>query len=235
MVEAIKRELPPAGDRRAGVPDTATRSTRASASSSASTPTRTRRASSSNCTATTTRSSASRSGGCRRCAPAATAGAEAALGACVAAAATDINLMDPLLDCARADCTEGEIIAALQDGLRDLHRDAGLLTSPHGGVQRAARSRCVPLVAGVEAVRGCSRAPSDDVLRLDADDAGAELGGDPRIAAFSAATSPVGRRVRPAGVADSSPRASYASGTSTAGAATARPASSRTRSCPRRP
>jgi methylmalonyl-CoA mutase N-terminal domain/subunit len=40
--------------------------------------------------------------------------AEEALGRLRAAAATDVNLMDPILDCARADCTEGEVIAALQ-------------------------------------------------------------------------------------------------------------------------
>ena len=30
------------------------------------------------------------------------------------AAATDVNLMDPLLECARAHATEGEIVEALQ-------------------------------------------------------------------------------------------------------------------------
>jgi len=42
------------------------------------------------------------------------AAAEDALGRLRAAAATDANLMDPILDCARAECTEGETIAALQ-------------------------------------------------------------------------------------------------------------------------
>jgi len=39
---------------------------------------------------------------------------ESALTALRAAAATDVNLMDPLLDCARAHCTEGEIVESLQ-------------------------------------------------------------------------------------------------------------------------
>src|SRR5215216_4460508 len=39
---------------------------------------------------------------------------ETALTALRAAAATDVNLMDPLLDCARAHCTEGEIVESLQ-------------------------------------------------------------------------------------------------------------------------
>jgi methylmalonyl-CoA mutase N-terminal domain/subunit len=29
------------------------------------------------------------------------------------AATSDVNLMEPLIDCARARCTEGEIVAAL--------------------------------------------------------------------------------------------------------------------------
>ncbi len=41
--------------------------------------------------------------------------AEAALARLRTAAGSDVNLMDPLLECARVDCTEGEIIAALQD------------------------------------------------------------------------------------------------------------------------
>jgi methylmalonyl-CoA mutase, N-terminal domain len=41
--------------------------------------------------------------------------AEAALSALEQAAATDANLMEPLLDCARAHCSEGEIVQALQD------------------------------------------------------------------------------------------------------------------------
>jgi methylmalonyl-CoA mutase, N-terminal domain len=40
--------------------------------------------------------------------------AETALAALREAAATDVNLMDPLLDCSRAHCTEGEIIESLQ-------------------------------------------------------------------------------------------------------------------------
>ena len=40
--------------------------------------------------------------------------AEAALSALREAAAGNVNLMDPLLDCARAHCTEGEIIESLQ-------------------------------------------------------------------------------------------------------------------------
>jgi methylmalonyl-CoA mutase N-terminal domain/subunit len=43
------------------------------------------------------------------------AAAEAALDRLRAAAAGDANLMDPLIDCARALCTEGEIVRALQE------------------------------------------------------------------------------------------------------------------------
>jgi methylmalonyl-CoA mutase N-terminal domain/subunit len=43
-----------------------------------------------------------------------TEAAEAALGELREAAAADRNLMDPLIDCARAHCTEGEIIESLQ-------------------------------------------------------------------------------------------------------------------------
>ena len=39
---------------------------------------------------------------------------EAALGALREAAAGDANLMEPLLDCARAHCSEGEIVESLQ-------------------------------------------------------------------------------------------------------------------------
>jgi methylmalonyl-CoA mutase N-terminal domain/subunit len=39
---------------------------------------------------------------------------EAALGSLRAAAAADVNLMQPLLDCARADCSQGEIVRSLQ-------------------------------------------------------------------------------------------------------------------------
>ena len=40
--------------------------------------------------------------------------AEAALSGLREAAAADRNLMDPLLDCARAHCSEGEIVESLQ-------------------------------------------------------------------------------------------------------------------------
>jgi methylmalonyl-CoA mutase, N-terminal domain len=43
-----------------------------------------------------------------------TAAAEAALSGLREAAAADRNLMEPLLDCARAHCTEGEIVQSLQ-------------------------------------------------------------------------------------------------------------------------
>jgi methylmalonyl-CoA mutase N-terminal domain/subunit len=39
---------------------------------------------------------------------------EAVLEALRSAAAGDANLMEPLLDCARAHCTEGEIVESLQ-------------------------------------------------------------------------------------------------------------------------
>jgi methylmalonyl-CoA mutase N-terminal domain/subunit len=39
---------------------------------------------------------------------------EGALTSLRAAAAGDTNLMEPLLDCARAHCSEGEIIESLQ-------------------------------------------------------------------------------------------------------------------------
>jgi methylmalonyl-CoA mutase N-terminal domain/subunit len=39
---------------------------------------------------------------------------EGALDALRTAAAGDVNLMDPLLECARAHCTEGEIVESLQ-------------------------------------------------------------------------------------------------------------------------
>jgi methylmalonyl-CoA mutase N-terminal domain/subunit len=39
---------------------------------------------------------------------------EAALTTLRDAAAGDTNLMDPLLECARAHCTEGEIVQSLQ-------------------------------------------------------------------------------------------------------------------------
>ncbi|MEX2194934.1 MAG: methylmalonyl-CoA mutase family protein, partial [Thermoleophilaceae bacterium] len=42
------------------------------------------------------------------------AAVEAALAELRAAAATDRNLMDPLLHCARAHCSEGEIVESLQ-------------------------------------------------------------------------------------------------------------------------
>ena len=43
-----------------------------------------------------------------------TEAADAALSDLREAAAADRNLMEPLLDCARADCTEGEIVQSLQ-------------------------------------------------------------------------------------------------------------------------
>jgi methylmalonyl-CoA mutase N-terminal domain/subunit len=39
---------------------------------------------------------------------------EGALDALRQAAAGDVNLMEPLLDCARVHCTEGEIVESLQ-------------------------------------------------------------------------------------------------------------------------
>ena len=47
------------------------------------------------------------------------AGARSALAALTAASRTDVNLMDPLIDCARAHCTEGEIVGALTDVFGD--------------------------------------------------------------------------------------------------------------------
>ena len=41
------------------------------------------------------------------------AAADDALAALKEAATTDANLMEPLIDCARARCTEGEIVGAL--------------------------------------------------------------------------------------------------------------------------
>jgi methylmalonyl-CoA mutase N-terminal domain/subunit len=41
--------------------------------------------------------------------------ADQALAALRSAAATDENLMPPLIECARAYCTEGEIVSALRD------------------------------------------------------------------------------------------------------------------------
>ena len=40
---------------------------------------------------------------------------EKALGRLRAAASTDENLVPPLVDCARAYCTEGEIVSALRE------------------------------------------------------------------------------------------------------------------------
>ena len=67
--------------------------------------------------ASTRRSSASRSAACRPCARAATARPSSARSRALqeAAARPRENLMPPLLDCARAHATEGEIISALQD------------------------------------------------------------------------------------------------------------------------
>ena len=51
-----------------------------------------------------------------------------ALDALVAAAGTDQNLMPFLVDCARALCTEGEIVDGAHRRLRRLPRDALVLT-----------------------------------------------------------------------------------------------------------
>jgi len=47
------------------------------------------------------------------------AAAEAALRDLTAAAATDANLIEPLVRCARALCTEGEIVRALGEVFGD--------------------------------------------------------------------------------------------------------------------
>ena len=81
--------------------------------------------------ASTRRSSASRSTACRRV-RARRDGAGGRGGARRAARAPPRptrNLMPPLLDCARAHATEGEIVAGAAGGLRHLHRDAGLLSA----------------------------------------------------------------------------------------------------------
>ena len=41
--------------------------------------------------------------------------------------ATDANLMPPILDCARARVSEGEMVEALQQVFGHLHRATGLL------------------------------------------------------------------------------------------------------------
>ena len=70
------------------------------------------------------------------------AAAEEALLALKEAATTDVNLMEPLLTCARARCTEGEIVAGPRLRLRHLPGDAGLLGKEHtGSVARLARTR----------------------------------------------------------------------------------------------
>jgi methylmalonyl-CoA mutase N-terminal domain/subunit len=52
--------------------------------------------------------------------------AEAAIAALTAAAAGDANLMPLLMDCARARCTEGEIVAALSLIFGDYQEDPQL-------------------------------------------------------------------------------------------------------------
>ena len=65
--------------------------------------------------ASTRRSSASRSTACRPCARAATARTSRRRSAALReAAAGDGNLMEPLLECARAHASEGEIVESLQ-------------------------------------------------------------------------------------------------------------------------
>ena len=56
------------------------------------------------------------------------AAARAALDRLVELAATDANLVEPLVDCARALCTEGEIVEALRPRLRFVQGDAPLLS-----------------------------------------------------------------------------------------------------------
>ena len=48
-------------------------------------------------------------------------------GALADRAADDANLMPALIECARARVTEGEMVTAMQERLRHVHRDAGLL------------------------------------------------------------------------------------------------------------
>ena len=55
------------------------------------------------------------------------------------AARPERNLMDPLLACARAHASEGEIVAVAPAGLRRLHRDAGLLRTQDCGHRRRPR------------------------------------------------------------------------------------------------
>ena len=73
-------------------------------------------------------SSASRSAACRRCARGRDAErVEAALAELREAAAADRNLMEPLLDCARAHATRGRDRPIAPARLRDVHRNARLL------------------------------------------------------------------------------------------------------------
>ena len=69
------------------------------------------------------------------------AAARAALDRLTELAATDANLVEPLVDCARALCTEGEIVEALRTRLRLVHGDAPLLTGPLRGHRLVARAR----------------------------------------------------------------------------------------------
>ena len=67
---------------------------------------------------------------------------EAALAELREAAAADRNLMEPLLDCARAHASEGEIVRVAPARVRHLHRDARLL-----GQRRSASG--APTASGV--------------------------------------------------------------------------------------
>ena len=116
MVEAIRRQLPPARDRRRRLHLPA-RARRAQADRRRRQRLRPggRRRDRRSC-ASTRRSNASRSTACRRPAPAATRGAvESTLAELKRAAATEENLMPAIIDAARARATEGEMIAAMQE------------------------------------------------------------------------------------------------------------------------
>ncbi len=71
-----------------------------------------------------------------------TAEVERTLAALREAAATDANLMESLLDCARAHTTEGEIVDSLQTRFRHLHRD-----SRSSDAAVALRHRCSAAIA----------------------------------------------------------------------------------------
>ena len=78
------------------------------------------------------------------------------------AAHEDRNLMEPLLDCARAHASEGEIVESLQQRLRRLHRDPGLLIAapPTDG------ARGVPAPAAEACTSQLLSALSCPVLRI---------------------------------------------------------------------